>query len=107
MRQGPCLVALAVNTLDMRDGDTGGPKKNYLICHESAGVVRGVVEHLNLEFIGRIIQRPYCSKQSWSHGGLVVEGKLHGDAWELCEVGVGLRGVFPMLQEEIDNAASV
>jgi hypothetical protein len=107
MRQGPCFVTLAVNPLDMGDGDAGSPEKEYLFRQESAGVVCGVVEHLNLEFIGRIIQRPYCSNQSWSHGSFVIEGKLHGDARELCEAGVGLRRVLPMLQEERDDAASV
>ncbi len=44
------------------------------------GFVRGIIQHLDVELLARIIQAAYRFHQPVHHELLVEDGKLHGDA---------------------------
>jgi len=56
--------------------------ENLRFCNRG-GFVAGVVEHLNLETVTRVVDATSCIQQTGHDRGLVVERQLHGDFGEL------------------------
>jgi hypothetical protein len=60
----------------------GVPKLREICKREDLGLVRRVIEHLNLEAIPGVTKGGYVVEQTPDHRGLIEDGKLHGHVGE-------------------------
>ncbi len=95
-----------------RDGYIRWEARLAIILHqapgEGMGIVGGIVQHLDLEQLARIIDFGGFLKQALHHVTLVVNRKLHGHARKGFEAAGGLAGeALAMLHVPADHGVAM
>ncbi len=95
----PCAIdavdQLHVESTTLQIRDAGGG--------QLPGVVRGIVEDLDLEKFPRIVDLADRFEQPLDHVNLVEDRQLHRYFWQLLEVAGRRHGSLPVFQEKVDN----
>src|SRR4029077_2063609 len=76
-------------------------------CGDLAGVIRGIVEDLDLQQILRVIQLPDSPEPALHHINVIKDGQLHRDLRQLFEVAGRHRRPFAVFEEEINDEIPV
>ena len=74
------FVAFAIGAMDVGDGHALRGEALHAVAGDFLRLVGGVVEHLNVEQLARIIETGDGFDQALDDVALVVNGKLNGDA---------------------------
>ena len=83
------FVAMAVVAMDVFDGQAGGLVFAHQALGEGMGFVGGIVQHLDLQQVARIIDFGGLFEQPLHHVTFVIDRKLDGDARKLVELRLG------------------
>src|SRR5271169_3669147 len=75
------LVALTIGTMNIGDGQSFGSVAFDAGASDIAGFVRGIVEHLNIKKVTRVIELRDRVYQALDHIALVKDRKLYGNLW--------------------------
>src|SRR5258706_8201366 len=70
-------------------------------------MIGGIIQHLNLQPIERVVEQTGGADDPLGHDVLVVHRQLHGDPRELLEGAVGFVMIVAMLAVEIDQDVAV
>ncbi len=95
--QGASLEARAVGAVDVRDVETADHKFADELGGELAGFVGGVVEHLHVDQVLRVVELGNGFQEPLDDVEFVKDGQLNGDARQLVQLAERHRGVAPVL----------
>ncbi len=87
--QGPGLEATPRAAVEVLDASAPTPPSGNASRGDGARLVRRIVEQLDLEAIARIVEAARRIDQPLDDVSLVVNGQLHGDAWQLADPAPG------------------
>jgi hypothetical protein len=91
--EGPGLVTLADLAAHHVDPDSIGAQFGGDTIHQLAGFVRGIIEHLDLMEMARIVERGDGTDGTLRDVELVVERELRGDFRKVFDFPDGMRPV--------------
>ena len=102
--QSSRLEAMTIDPVNVGDPVSQGLIKLYGRLGNFYRAVGGVVQNLNLQLVGRIVQVAAGLDQPVNDELLVEDGELHGDAGKFGEVRLGLaRSVLAVLVVAVDQ----
>ena len=88
-----CLEAVAVGAMDVGDGVAHRGIAFHDLAGDVDGLVGGVVEHLDVELVLRVVHLADGIHQAVDDVLLVEDRQLHGDAGQVREAMLGLHGL--------------
>ena len=101
------LVAFAIVAMQVADIGAEGLVALDAGAGDLLRLVGGIVEHLDFEFLGRIVEARDGFDQPLDDVALVVDRKLHGDARPLVRIGRRGREIVAELHVGIDQPVAV
>ena len=108
LRQRASLVALAICPVVVADGIAQRSVALDQAARHGVGFVGGIVEHLNVEFLARIIQLADRLQQAFDDILLIEDRQLHRDQRQIFKMRGGFGGVvLAVLVIEIDEDVAV
>src|SRR2546423_2032779 len=70
-------------------------------------VIGGIVQHLDLQQVPRVIEFADGAQQSLNHVHFIEDRQLHRHFWQLIEPAGGLETAIPVLQKQVNNEITV
>jgi hypothetical protein len=101
------LEAGSVDTMNQLNIETALPQFFRAGSGHLAGIVGGIVQHLNLEQISRIIELADRTQKALYHVNFIKNRKLNRHFWQLPKLAGRNRGPFAVFQEEINDEIPV
>ncbi len=97
--EGSGFIAVAIAAVQIVDGVAEGAIAFHQGFGEGGGIVGGIVQHLDLQELLRIIHLDGLFDQPLHHVALVVQRQLYGDAGEGIEAACGFPGSVLLMLE--------
>ena len=102
--QSPGFEAFAIRPVDVADRVAQRSITLDQATCDLDGLVRRIVEHLNVELLARIVELADCFKQPLDYVLFIEYRQLNGDPWEFGKTGGGFgRAILSMLVVEINQ----